>query len=170
MESIKNSSYFLQFTCNYEKYRDITQSDYVKIPLQDIKKRSGQNVDVLEFYRETNHISIGERHGKIGGYDLHHCQIWLNQERYSSLHVYIENTSSVQCKFHGVDCAGSDKNYFGGYFVTSVDDCRKQVHSCIQNDNSTTQLWFGIRKDNTAPAPLLNAQTSASSVGAQLLG
>ncbi len=169
MRSIKYNSNFLQLTCNYEKTRYITQSDYVEIPLLDIKK-SGQNVDVLLFYGGTNHISVAVRYGKIGGYDLHHCQIWLNLEWNSPLHVHIEITSSAQCKFHGVNCAGRDKNFFGGYFVTSVDDCRKQVHSCIQNDNSTTQLWFGIRKDNTAPAPLLNAQTSASSVGAKPFG
>ena len=140
MKSIKDNSNFLQFTCEYEKHRLITQSDYVQIPLQDIKKND-QNVDFLEFRGQTSDISIDGGRGRIGEFVLTHCQIWFHQRTNSPLHVHIRGTVSG-CTFSSLSCPSDTYDYFGRY--SNSFDCIKEVHHCIQNDNSTTQLWFGI--------------------------
>ena len=149
MKSIKDNSNFLQLTCDYEKKRDMERSDYVQIPLQDIKKND-QKVDFLEFSGHTSHISIDEGRGKIGKFDLTYCQILFHQGTYWPLHVYIMRTVSG-CTFNSLSCSGYTYEYFGSYFVSF--GCIKQVHHCIQNDKSTTQLWFGIRRGSTAQPP-----------------
>ena len=146
MKSIKDNSTFLQFTCEYEKNLAINKSDYIQFP-------NSIHIDVLELSGNTRYITIGERCGKIGGYDLRDCQIWLNQQTGSPLHVHIvRERSSTQCMFQNVKCAGFSNKYFGKYSVTS--ECRKQVHSCTQNDNSTTQIWFGTGRDKGTTQPV----------------
>ncbi len=54
MKSIKDNSTFIQFTCDFEKNLAINKSDYVQIPLQDIQKRSAENVDVLQLNEGTS--------------------------------------------------------------------------------------------------------------------
>ncbi len=78
MKSIKDNSTFIQFTCDYEKNLAINKSDYVQIPLQDIKQ-SRENVDVLEFSNHTSNFRVEQGRGKIGGYDLTDCRINLHQ-------------------------------------------------------------------------------------------
>jgi hypothetical protein len=58
MESIKNNSTFLQFTCDYEKYLDIQKSDYVQIPLGNIKSRQGGSKKVQDVLK-LNGLAIG---------------------------------------------------------------------------------------------------------------
>ncbi|CAB4024799.1 Sphingomyelinase phosphodiesterase D, partial [Paramuricea clavata] len=62
MESVKDNSTFLQFTCDYEKYLDIKKSDYVQIPLGDIKMSQGSEkvvINVLELDGLTSYVTIG---------------------------------------------------------------------------------------------------------------
>ncbi|CAB3983894.1 Versican core [Paramuricea clavata] len=148
MESIKNNSTFLQFTCDYEKYRSINKSDYVQIQLRNIKTRSGdENVDVLELNQYTTYVTIGNGRGKIGKYDLSGCRIErLHQQTNFSvpLHVDIYRVRPT-CKFYDQSCSSSGltSQYFGSY---SNSDCVKKVHRCVNSQNSTTQLWFGDTK------------------------
>ncbi|CAB4036573.1 PREDICTED: uncharacterized protein LOC107347374 [Paramuricea clavata] len=141
MESIKESSTFLQFTCDYEKHRDMEKLDYVQIRLGNISQ------DVLELNNNhTSYVTIGEGHGKIGGYDLNGCQVKLHQRPKRPLHVHIRHSiPDGKCKVSANDssCTNGDK-YFDNY--ASPSDCVKKVHRCVQNANSTTQLWFGMRE------------------------
>ncbi len=146
MKSIKDDSNFLQLTCDYEKTRDMEQSDYVQIPLQDIRKWN-QNVDFLEFRGRTSDISIDRGRGKIGKYELTHCQIWFHQNKDSPLHVHIRGAVSA-CTFNSLSCPINTYDYFGMYSYSF--HCMEKVHRCIENVMSTTQLWFGIRKGSTA--------------------
>ncbi|CAB4041627.1 PREDICTED: uncharacterized protein LOC107347374 [Paramuricea clavata] len=153
MESIKDNSTFLQFTCDYEKYHDIKKSDYVQIPLGNIKmweEGSEKVVDVLDtnWYYHTSYVTIGSGRGKIGEYDLSDCQIKLYRDGNWPLHVNIYETIPT-CTFNSWPyCSGSTHNYFSGYNLPP--DCVRKVHRCAQNNNSTTQLWFGMGKDNAA--------------------
>ncbi len=147
MRSIKDNSSFLQLTCDYEKHHDIEQSDYVQIPLEDIKK-SSQDVDFLELSGYTSYTGIGGGRGKIGEHDLNHCKIKFHQDTNWPLHVHIKKTVP-ECKFNKLShCYDISYNYFGDYY--SRTGCG---HGCVQNHYSTTQLWFGIRKGSTAQPP-----------------
>ena len=147
MESIKNNSTFLQFTCDYEKHLDIQKSDYAQIRLQII------TTDVLECSYFTEYVAICKGCGKVGKYDLNECKIKLHQNSYrpSPLHVHIDETISSACKFNSLSCSGYASDYFGSYHRSP--ECVKKLHRCAQNANSTTQLWFGMRKDNAAQPP-----------------
>ena len=146
MESIKNNSTFLQFTCDYEKYLDTKKSDYVQIPLGNIKRWEGSAkvADVLEpNWYTTSSITIGNGLGKIGKYDLSGCRIErLHQETNVPLHVDIHRGRRPACRFYDQFCFSTDQ-YFGRYLNS---DCVKKVHRCVQSHNSTTQLWFGDTK------------------------
>ena len=148
MESIKESSTFLQFTCDYEKHRGVEKLDYVQIRLGNISH------DVLELNKgHTSYVTVGEGHGKIGGYDLNGCQVKLHQKSNRPLHVHVRHEiADSKCKVsaNNSSCTNADK-YFDCY--ASPSECVKKVHRCVQNANSTTQLWFGMRKDNAAQLP-----------------
>ncbi|CAB4007281.1 Hypothetical predicted protein [Paramuricea clavata] len=159
MESIKKSSNFLQFTCDYEKHRDGEKLDYVQIRLGNI---SG---DVLELNNDhTSYVTVGEGYGKIERYDLNGCQVKLHQRPNRPLHVHVRHAiADSKCKVSANDSSCTDKDkYFDCY--TSPSECVKKVHRCVQNANSTTQLWFGMRKDNAAQLPPLDGKTSGRSV------
>jgi hypothetical protein len=147
MISIKNDSAFLQFTCNYEKNLAINKSDYIQIRLRNIKTED-ENVDVFEFNGKTSSLIIGDGRGKIGKHNLSHCEIKLRQgDRMSlmSLHVNFEHnsmTNDIPCTFNTDSCSWNN-DYFGHYVHNNA--CGNKTHSCVQNDNSTTQLWFGMR-------------------------
>ena len=62
------------------------------------------------------------------------------------LHLHIRHgISDGKCKVMVNDssCTNGDK-YFDSY--SSPSDFVKKVHHCVQNANSSTQLWSGIRK------------------------
>jgi hypothetical protein len=146
MESIKNNSSFLQFTCDYEKHIDLNQSDFVQFELQNLKTTfGGNNVDVLELSGCTSYVLVRNGRGKIGEYDLNYCKIKLCQFPDWPLHVVFENSNPPSCMFNAVSCSGYTYEYFGSFHY-SIDYCVKRVHRCIQNENSTTQLWFSTRK------------------------
>ena len=157
MKSIKNNSSFLQFTCDYEKHFVIEKSDFVQIPLGKIEKSYGsENVDVLENIDVTSMIRNANGRGKIGEYNLSDCEINLSQTSNWPLHVHT---------FNCLSCSGTTHDYFGNYNPHSA--CVKAVHRCVQDEKSTTQLWFGMRKNNTAqPAPRDATETSGGSVEA----
>ena len=143
MKSIKDNSTFIQFTCDYEKNLAINKSDYVQIPLQKIKQ-SGENVDVLEFSKKTNSISIEQGRGKIGGYNLTHCQISLLQKPDKPIRVVFANVQTNEnspCE-HDMFNRTQTRFKFFGYFYNITKE-EKEFHRCATNDNSTTQLWFG---------------------------
>lgn len=145
MESIKDNSTLLQFTCDYEKYLDMKKSDYVQIPLGNIKMPQGGSenvVAVLELDGLTSYVTIGNGRGKIGKYDLSDCQIErLHQKKDVHLHVDIDRSHDSACEFYDLSCS-SIYQFFGRY-PNSNSDCVKKVHRCLQSHNSTTQLWFG---------------------------
>ncbi|CAB4025698.1 PREDICTED: uncharacterized protein LOC107342716 [Paramuricea clavata] len=146
MESIRNNSSFLQFTCDYEKHIDLNQSDFVQLELQNLKTTfGGNNVDVLELSGCTSYVLVRNGRGKIGEYDLNYCKIKLCQFPDWPLHVVFENSDPPSCMFNAVSCSGYTYEYFGSFHY-SIDYCVKRVHRCIQNGNSTTQLWFSTRK------------------------
>ena len=141
MQSIKNVSTFLQFTCDYEKHRAIGKLDHVQIPLGNItNKNNGSIVDVLELNndRDIHVITLGMKHGKIGAHNLSGCQISLRQWLNKSLHIHIDGNMPCLSRFNCPD----DKDFFGSY-ASSPSDCFKEMHQCLQKDSSTTQLWFG---------------------------
>ena len=141
MKSIQNDSAFLQFTCDYEKNLAINKSDFIQVRLRNIKTPD-ENVDVFEFNGETPSLIIGDGRGKIGKHDLSHCEIKLRQGDGSSLHVHFKYViNDHQCTF--TDSCSWNNEYFGYYVHNNV--CGNKAHSCVQNDNSTTQLWFGMR-------------------------
>jgi hypothetical protein len=160
MESIKNSSNFLQFTCDYEKHIDLNQSDFVQLELQNLKTTVGGNiVDVLELSGHTSYVVVGNGRGKIGEYDLSSCQIDLYQYAQSQLYV----CTISECTFSVLSCTDNNfYNFFGNYYSHSA--CVKKVHRCVQNANSTTQLWFGMSKASTTQPPPGDT-TSGGSVG-----
>jgi hypothetical protein len=142
MESIKNNSTFLQFTCDYEKYLDIQKSDYVQIPLGNIKSWQGASKkvqDVLKFNGLASYVTIGNGRGKIGEYDLSDCQIRLRQYTQEQLHVH----TIYGCTFNVLSCTYNYYYNHFGYYYYSPSACVKKIHRCVQNANSTTQLWFG---------------------------
>jgi hypothetical protein len=145
MKSIKDNSTFLQFTCEHEKNLAINKSDYLQIQLQQIKQ-SFENVDVLEFNRYTSRFNIDQGRGKIGRYDLSNCQIRLYQSAPNwALVVVFPNFKTdlnPACAGNLFPCTTSGWGFFGGYRYLS--DEGKKFHRCTTNENSTSQLWFGI--------------------------
>ena len=144
MKSIKDNSTFIQFTCDYEKNLAINKSDYVQIPLQKIKQ-SGENVDVLKFSEKADSISVEQGRGKIGGYDLTHCQISLFQKPNRPIRVVFANVQTNEnsaCLHDLFNRAHTRFKFFGYYHNIAKEE--KEFHRCATNDNSTTQLWFGI--------------------------
>ena len=128
MKFIKDDSTFLMFTCDYEK----NDFDYLRFSLQDIKIGSG-SVDVIEFTGFTSSIYIANGHGKIGESELTGCECWLEQEENIPFHVHIFQCIKLRCIAN---------NYFGNF--PSSYGCQTE-HRCVQNVNSTTQLWFGTK-------------------------
>ena len=145
MKSIKDNSTFLQFTCDYEKIRDIEQSDYVQIPLQDIEMSSENVSDVLELDESTTYLTIREDRGKIGNDDLSKCQMWLHQSsRWSLLMGFTNESQTDDCIINHISnfsCHDNEYYFFSSDHLDSI--CIKKLHRCVQHDNSTTQLWFG---------------------------
>ena len=144
MESIKNNSTFMQFTCNYKKHHGIEKSDYVQIYLQNITKSSGEkNVDVIklntgEVYTEQSSATVGNVRGKIGNCDLSGYQIHLSQNVKKFLHVHFNSRKPPLCNLNTRRTIDWNKEYFGSYIH------EPEGHSCIANQHSTTQLWFGV--------------------------
>ena len=139
MSSIKDDSTFIQFTCEYEKNLGIKMSDYVQIPLWKI------NTNVLQLLKYSRGIIIDQGGGKVGGSDLTRCRIRLYQNLDQPLHVffgYIHADAISACANNPFLRFQSDFVYFGGF--NHLSDEVKEFHRCATNENSTTQLWFGI--------------------------
>ena len=154
MRSIKDNSTFLMFTCDYEKTNlDLKTSDYLQISLQNINKIS-ENTDIIEFRGFTSRIRVAKGLGRIGAHDLTDCQVWFYQSYNNPLHVHILKQASG-CKFDS-SCDDYNNHYFGKFAFSY--GCPK-VHLCKQNDNSTTQLWFGTLKVNAAQASVGYAES-----------
>ena len=131
MRSIQKNSHFLMFTCDYEKYRHISQSDYLQILLETVDN------DVLELRSKTPY-RVRKEHGKINEFDLSDCKIQLHQGEETRLHVDIDS-NVAQCKFNPTTCS-NPRHYFCSSHTSS---CMNKLHRCKENVNSTTQLWFG---------------------------
>ena len=152
MSSIKDKSTFLLFTCDYEKTNfNPKTTDFLTIPFRSIVQNS-EIVDVLEFNRYTSLFSIAKGHGNIGGNDLSYCQVRLIQVgQKSSYHLRfqvvfsnIEVESNPACKLNLYIATVLGRGFFGGSYYPSAKI--KKFHQCARNDNSTTQLWFGMLK------------------------
>ena len=143
MKSIQHNSAFLQFTCEYEKTRDVTKSDYVQIPFEDIKEHSTV-VDILEYNVTTGYLTVREGRGQIGNNDVSHCKIWLHQSSLYSLGIgFTRNYQTTSCKtsdLSQLSCPSTSTYYL---FRSNSRPCIREVHRCLQHRNSTTQLWFG---------------------------
>ena len=81
--------------------------------------------------------TIPKSGGVIGKRNLHYCKITLRQLSTSILHVHT-NYESGKCNFPPT-CPGYSQ-YFGDY---DGYDCLEKAHSCVQDENSTAQLWLG---------------------------
>ena len=139
MKSIKDDSDFLLFTCEYEKNRNVKNSDYFVIPLKNI------NVDVIETSVDNmDFADIG--YGKFRECLLNNCKMKIHQEWNQALHVHIKKRQGSQCECSKYSCHGFISNYdfFGSY--KSISNCVKEIHSCAQKGISTSQLWFGTTK------------------------
>jgi hypothetical protein len=159
MRSIKANSTFVQFTCDYDKVINfsIKKSDYLQIPLQKIIKNGKSDV-ILDFSGYTSYITISRGCGAIGEYNLTDCNIWLHQETNNALHVHV-SPAVPGWKFDS-SCTGYRYNYFGSF--GSPYNCMKQLHRCVQKDDSTTQFWFGTRKFDTEQTSGGNAENPGS--------
>ena len=149
MESIRDNSTFLQFTCDYEKHRVVpVPLDHVQILFADVKV-SNMHADVLGLNDHSQFFPVFSGRGKIGGEDLHGCQVKLHQRSSRPLHVHVKSISAAgdsACKISGFTCF-SDGKFFDSFFKPPCGencDCANIVHRCIQNNRSTTQLWFGV--------------------------
>ena len=133
--SIKKASNFMRFTCDYEKHLEAKNSDYIQTPINKEIKNVLSNVN--------NMYDIYTHEGKIGGKQSKGCAITLYHNIYYSLyfHLYHKNGCMLsQLANSGQKCQSHNYfHYFGGYGV----GCYDKSHICVQNDSSTTQIWFG---------------------------
>ena len=133
MKSVRDSSSFLLFSCEYEKTGDVKKSDHVQVKLQDID-------DFLEDDVYMNSYAyIG--HGKLHGYNLSVCDMKLHQTPSQAFHAHF-NTARFDCKLRQLSCDTRSYDFFGNY--ASINPCVNQVHKCTASPASTTQLWFGV--------------------------
>ena len=145
MKSIEDNSAFLQFTCDYEKFHDIKNSDYVQIPFVEIKKHN-RIVDVLQFNYYIMDITVQKGRGKLGNDDLSHCHISLFQdEGWPLLMFFPRESQSDDCNINNIRDLSCSKQYDEYYFFSSYYHilCTEKLHRCVQSPYSTTQLWFG---------------------------
>ena len=123
MQSIYTNSAHLGFTCDFEKVDDVHEMDYLQMPFP--------STDIFE--HNFNKTTISGYHGQINEDDLQNCTVELRQGGKKGLHVRIKGDS---CTFvPNKPC--KDFHYFTYY------PCLEQTHRCTQNENSTSQLWFG---------------------------
>ena len=144
MNSIKDHSSFLLFTCDYEKTDlETVKKDYVAIRLSDISMSDGtENVNVLELRGYSSPIRIKETHGRIGDNNLNSCQVQLRQDTNLTLHIVFAEVTNPTCEIPRFLCyRNQGVVFFGMYYSGS--ECGDIVHRCLKNENSTTQLWFG---------------------------
>ena len=143
MKSIQDNSTFLQFTCEYEKTRDVTKSDYIQIPFADIRRYS-KIVSVLQMNGSTHLFAVRKGRAQIGNADLSQCNIWLHQSSHYSLGIgFTRNYQTTSCKTNDLSqlsCPSISTYYL---FRSNSIPCIREVHRCLQHQNSTTQLWFG---------------------------
>ena len=141
MRSIEDNSTALLFTCDYEKIsHESTRTDYVQIMLDAISNET-KKVDVLELRGRSSSISVGEGRAVMGEHNLSHCQMQFRQDTNLTLHVVFEKAKtdpSPTCP-----CQQDERGRFFGSYHDSLSNCVKEFHRCVQNENSTTQLWVG---------------------------
>ena len=123
MQSIYKNSSHLRFTCDFEKVDDVHDTDYLQMPFP--------NTDLTE--HKFNKTTIPKYHGQINEEDLQNCTVQLRQSNKKGLHVRINRDSCTFVLKKPCD----DFHYFSYY------PCLEQTHRCTQNENSTSQLWFG---------------------------
>ena len=146
MQSIKGNSTFVQLSCDFEKHYDIQKLDHVQMPLESFE--NGNIADILEIEDNyTPFADIDEGRGRIGGNDLYGCRIRLHQKTNRPLHVHFKKsgTGPSGCTISNFPCSSGGR-YFDSYLSISCGDecdCDNIVHRCVQNNLSTTQLWFG---------------------------
>ena len=132
------------------KFRFKTLTKYLRI------------IDITEFGKGfTSGIRVAKGRGKIGKRDLTDCHVRFYQDSNNPLHVHIFR-QIPKCKF---DSCGAFRNHYFGKFSFSY-GCLRNLHPCAQNYDSTTQLWFGTLKVNTAQARVGNAESVIGSAEA----
>ena len=144
MKSIQDNSTFLMFTCDYEKYHHINESDYLQILLANTT--TWKKHDVLEIDWGLSYVVVGKGYGKIGEYDLSYCEIVFYPKKILHVHIFPYLSS---CMFKKLSCFKRN-HYFSSHRAAS---CLKEMHRCTQDDNSTTQIWFGVGKADVLQQP-----------------
>ena len=135
MKSIKDDSDLLLFTCDYEISLDVKNSDYFAIPFEKI------GVDVTETsVLGMNYAYIG--YGKLQSCELNKCRIKILQGKDQALHVHLESLWDHECECFKTDSCYGTYELFGSY--SWIPSCVEEIHSCVQNEKSTSQLWFGV--------------------------
>ena len=144
MKSIKEKSSKLMFTCDYEKQHEIKTFDFVQVDFEKIQ------VDILELDTTTSPVTIGEGRGKIGNVDASHCEIYFKSHASRNLFVVFKPgrpDDNALCKLNQLIHRPCKQDAYGVFLSrSSASACIKEKHHCKQNNNSTTQLWFGVSK------------------------
>ncbi|CAB4034790.1 Hypothetical predicted protein [Paramuricea clavata] len=130
---INQNSDRLRFTCGFEKEQDVNQTDYLQMSLNQL----GSNTDITTKYFTKIEVSY---RGKINGTDLNGCQIKVGQKADKGLRVRIESDGAlfVPEKPNARNC-----HSFRYFSDLTGKQCLLPTHRCTQNENSTSQLWFG---------------------------
>ncbi len=123
MQSIYTNSAHLGFTCDFEKVDDVHEMDYLQMPFP--------NTDIIK--DKFNKTTISRYHAQINEDDLQNCTVELRQGGQKGLHVRIKGDS----------CAFVPNNPCKDFHYFTYYPCLEQTHRCTQNENSTSQLWFG---------------------------
>ena len=143
MKSIKENSSVLMFTCDYEKQHEIKTSDFVQVDFEKIR------VDFLELLT-TSRVTIEEGRGRIGNVDASHCEIYFKFHASHNLFVVFKRgklVNNATCKLDETEHRPCEQSEYHVFLSSSLaTSCIKQKHHCKQNNNSTTQLWFGVSK------------------------
>ena len=141
IESINQDSDAMMFTCDFEKVKNVTQTDYLQVNLN------------------TDNQNVNKYHGKIDGKDLKGCNFTLEQKNNETFHVMMQNG---QCAFSPKQNPENCKRY---YFIYPFEmECLKQTHRCNMNQNSTSQIWLGQSQRPRQYEPTSNGNTKSNMV------
>ena len=135
MQSIKENSTLLRFTCDYMKTHKVEKSDYLQISFQHV-------MDDLFGLRGNSATFI--RRGIVGGKKLkNNCQFYLAQHHTSNLYASgFLFSCGITPLPQSSSCNSQSYYYVFGYY-DGANACFEKAHRCVNNSGSTTQLWFG---------------------------
>ena len=132
MQLINEDSDHLRFTCAFEDVDNVNQTDYLQMSLDEL----GLNKDITTHNPNTD---ISSYRGEIYKTDLKGCKIKLHQDG-KGLHPHIDNQAPCAFVPEGKPSGCNHFHYFTTFGKTA---CLMASHRCTENQQSTSQLWFG---------------------------